>query len=188
MVACCIGALAASVVHAQAMPVSGTRPIPSASPAPGTSWQALPPSVTFVQPQSAHAGTISIAPGGSLSIGGLTTSAPTVVPSMPRNPSAGGTVLLVPPGSNPATDSVFRPIGNASVLPPAGKLMITERGLEGIHLEIRSSGAEAANLSGGAVAVFAAQLRHSGAIVATDVSSQGSRLVLNTGTGSAPSR
>lgn len=71
---------------------------------------------------------------------------------------------------------------NGSTLLAAGqKIGITGRGLEGISLEVQAPADSAVNLGtlqGDAVGIFAATLKHSGAIQATAVSTKGGKVML----------
>jgi filamentous hemagglutinin family protein len=91
-----------------------------------------------------------------------------------------GDVVLIGPQVQVGAGTVVQSIGGATVLAAGQKVVITGRGLEGIHLEVQA-GNEARNLGtlqGDAVGMFAHTLRHSGIIEAQAVTADGGKVVL----------
>jgi filamentous hemagglutinin family protein len=91
-----------------------------------------------------------------------------------------GDVVLAPNVQVGSQALVQAPSG-ATILAAGQKVELTGRGLEGIRLELQAPADQAVNLGtlqGDAVGIFAAQLKHSGLIQATAVSTEGGKVVL----------
>jgi filamentous hemagglutinin family protein len=109
--------------------------------------------------------------GGALSVNG------TVIA---RN----GDVVLVAPDVRVGADAIVRAPNGTTLVAAGQKVALTGRGLEGIQLEMQAPTDQAVNLGrleGDAVGIFASRLKHSGAIQATAVSTEGGKVVLKGG-------
>jgi filamentous hemagglutinin family protein len=92
-----------------------------------------------------------------------------------------GDVVLIAPNVQVGSQALVQAPGGATILAAGQKVEITERGLEGITLEIQAPTDKAVNLGvllGDAVGIFAGQLTHSGQIQATAVSVEGGKVQL----------
>ncbi|MDE2605010.1 MAG: filamentous hemagglutinin N-terminal domain-containing protein [Burkholderiales bacterium] len=90
-----------------------------------------------------------------------------------------GDVVLIAPSIQTGSQAIVQAEG-ATILAAGQRVDITGRGLEGIHLEVQA-GDQAVNLGtlkGDAVGIFADTLKHSGAIQAQAVSTEGGKVVL----------
>lgn len=109
--------------------------------------------------------------GGALSVNG------TVIA---RN----GDVVLVSPDVRIGADAIVRAPNGTTLVAAGQKVALTGRGLEGIQFEMQAPTDQAVNLGrleGDAVGIFASRLKHSGAIQATAVSTEGGKVVLKGG-------
>ncbi len=92
-----------------------------------------------------------------------------------------GDVVLLGPNVQTGQDALIQaPNGNA-ILVAGRQIDITERGLEGIRLQVQAPSNSVVNLGslkGDAVGLFAGTLKHSGLIQATAVSDSGGRVIL----------
>jgi len=99
-----------------------------------------------------------------------------------------GDVVLIAPNVQVGSQALVQSPNGATVLAAGQKVELTGRGLEGIRLELQAPGDQALNLGtlqGDAVGIFAGQLKHSGLIQATGVSTEGGKVVLKAGAGDA---
>jgi filamentous hemagglutinin family protein len=93
----------------------------------------------------------------------------------------GGDVVLIAPNVETSQGALIQSPGGATVLAAGQKVEVTGRGLEGIHLQVQAPQDSAVNLgqiTGDAVGIFAGTLKHSGLISATQVSTDGGKVVL----------
>jgi filamentous hemagglutinin family protein len=93
-----------------------------------------------------------------------------------------GDIVLIGPRLETGEQAVLEARGGDLVLAAGQAVEITGRGLEGIRLQVRSPEDRAVNLGtlqGDSVAIFAAQLRHSGLVQARSASTSGGRVVLH---------
>jgi filamentous hemagglutinin family protein len=92
-----------------------------------------------------------------------------------------GDVVLIAPNVQVGSQALVQSPNGATVLAAGQKVELTGRGLEGIRLELQAPGDQALNLGtlqGDAVGIFAGQLKHSGLIQATGISTEGGKVVL----------
>lgn len=90
-----------------------------------------------------------------------------------------GDVVLIAPKVQTGAGALVESNGS-TILAAGGKVEITGRGLEGIHMEVQA-GNEAVNLGtlkGDAVGIFAQTLKHSGLVQAEAVTAEGGKVVL----------
>lgn len=93
----------------------------------------------------------------------------------------GGDVVLMAPDIQLGTSALVQSADGATIIAAGRKVEVTGRGLEGIHFEVQAPKDQALNLGrlqGNAVGIFAGTLRHSGAVQATAVSTEGGKVVL----------
>ena len=112
---------------------------------------------------------------GSLSVGG-------------RVLARRGDVVLLSPTLDTAASALIESPDGAVVLGAGRQVEITGRGLEGIHMAFQAPGDRAVNLGtlrGDAVGIFAGTLKHSGAIDARSVTTEGGRVLLQAAGGDA---
>jgi len=92
-----------------------------------------------------------------------------------------GDVVLIAPNVEVGAGALVQAPNGATLLAAGQKVALTGRGLEGIQLQLQAPADQAVNLGtlqGDAVGVFAGQLKHSGLIQASAVSSEGGKVVL----------
>ena len=95
-----------------------------------------------------------------------------------------GDVVLIAPNVQVGTQALVQAPNGATLLAAGQKVEITGRGLEGIRLEVQAPADQVVNLgklSGDAVGIFAGQLKHSGLIQASGISSQSGKVILSAG-------
>jgi hypothetical protein len=95
--------------------------------------------------------------------------------------SRGGDVVLIAPTVEVAQSGVVEAANGSVTLAAGQSAEITGRGLEGITLQVQAKGDQALNLGtlkGDAVGIFAGNLKHSGLIQATAISTEGGRVRL----------
>ena len=99
-----------------------------------------------------------------------------------------GDVVLIAPDVQVGSQALVQSPGGATLLAAGQKVELTGRGLEGIRMELQAPSDQAMNLGtlqGDAVGIFAGQLKHSGLIQASAVSTDGGKVVLKAGAGDA---
>ena len=92
-----------------------------------------------------------------------------------------GDVVLIAPQVQTGAQALVQAPNGATILAAGQKVELTGRGLEGIRMQLQAPGDQAVNLGtlrGDAVGIFASQLKHSGLIQATGVSTEGGRVLL----------
>ena len=92
-----------------------------------------------------------------------------------------GDVVLVAPNLDVGSSALIQAANGSTVLAAGQQVEITGRGLEGITMLVQAPHDTVRNLGtlqGDAVGIFAATLRHSGAIQATAASAEGGKVVL----------
>jgi len=92
-----------------------------------------------------------------------------------------GDVVLIAPNVQVGPQAIVQSPNGATLLAAGQKVELTGRGLEGIVLQVQAPADQAVNLGtlqGDAVGIFAGQLKHSGLIQATGISSEGGKVVL----------
>ena len=92
-----------------------------------------------------------------------------------------GDVVLIAPNVQVGPQAIVQSPNGATMLAAGQKVELTGRGLEGIVLQVQAPADQAVNLGtlqGDAVGIFAGQLKHSGLIQATGISSEGGKVVL----------
>ncbi|MDB5871068.1 MAG: hypothetical protein JWQ07_510, partial [Ramlibacter sp.] len=107
-------------------------------------------------------------PGGTLSVDG-------------RILARSGDVVLIAPNVQAGSQALLQAPNGSTILAAGQKVELTGRGLEGIRLELQAPSDQAVNLGtlqGDAVGIFAGQLKHSGLVQATGISSEGGKVVL----------
>jgi hypothetical protein len=95
-----------------------------------------------------------------------------------------GDVVLIAAHVETGKDALIQAPNGSTLLAAGQKIGITGRGLEGISLEVQAPADSAVNLGtlrGNAVGIFASTLKHSGAIQANAVSTEGGKVVLQGG-------
>lgn len=110
----------------------------------------------------------SAAPGGTVSVQGSVLA-------------RSGDVVLIAAHIETGKDALVRAPNGSTLLAAGQKIGITGRGLEGISLEVQAPADAVVNLGtlqGDAVGIFAATLKHSGAIQANAVRTEGGKVVL----------
>ena len=99
-----------------------------------------------------------------------------------------GDVVLIAPNVQVGSQAVIQSPNGATVLAAGQKVEITGRGLEGIRMELQAPTDQAVNLGtlqGDAVGIFAGQLKHSGLIQATAITTEGGKVILKATGGDA---
>lgn len=92
-----------------------------------------------------------------------------------------GDVVLIGATIETGTDAIIQAPNGAAILAAGSAVSISARGLEGILLDVQAPSDSAVNLgtlSGDAVGIFAATLKHGGQISAHTVANEGGRVVL----------
>jgi hypothetical protein len=92
-----------------------------------------------------------------------------------------GDAVLIGANVDTGRDALIQAPNGSTILVAGQKIEMTGRGLEGIRLQVQAPADSAVNLgtlSGDAVGMFAGTLRHSGAIQANAVSTEGGKVVL----------
>jgi len=92
-----------------------------------------------------------------------------------------GDVVLIGTNLQVGSGALVQSPSGATILAAGQKVELTGRGLEGIRMELQAPSDQALNLGtlqGDAVGIFAGQLKHSGLIRATGVSTEGGKVVL----------
>lgn len=95
--------------------------------------------------------------------------------------SRNGDVVLTAANVTVGEHALIQTPQGATILAAGAKAEITGRGLEGISLQVQAPANQALNMGrieGGAVAMFAGTLKHSGSIVATGVSATDGKVIL----------